>query len=243
MKQRIKYCIIFLFFSTVVMVGVIYFNQPLSKGKMLVFGDSIVWQDGNAYMEGPESGEIAHGWQYYVCEQCGFEGYDNQGIIGSTITDELYEPSIYDIIMETDIKDYKLIIISVGTNDFKLGAILGSQDTCNDKNTFYGAMCLALDSIKERNKKCKIVLFTPLQRNKAGYDIYTCNTAGYMLSDYVEAIKEIGGLYDIPVCDMYYYSGITMDNLDIYTRDGLHPNQKGYEIIGRVAVDFINALY
>lgn len=243
MKQRIKYYIAFMVFSIVVLVGVIYFSHPVSRGKMLVFGDSIVWQDGNVYMEGPESGEIARGWQYYVCNQCGFEGYDNQGIIGSTITDELFEPSIYDIIMETDIKDYRLIIISVGTNDFKLGAVLGSQDTRKDKNTFYGAMCLALDSIKERNKKCKIVLFTPLQRDKAGYDIYTYNIAGYMLSDYVEAIKEIGGLYDIPVCDMYYYSGITMDNLDIYTRDGLHPNQKGYEKMGSIAVNFIKAVY
>ena len=88
----------------------------------------------------------------------------------------------------------------------------------------------------------RIVLFTPLQRDNGGYNVNTVNTAGHKLIDYVNAVKTIGEMYGIPVCDMYANSGFTHLTLSTFTMDGLHPNDVGYERMGKYASNFIKNL-
>lgn len=135
-------------------------------------------------------------------------------------------------------KDYSsadLITIFAGTNDFKLNVKLGKIGNINNKNfdvsTFYGAYRSLIENIRKQNPSAKIYLFTPIQRNNEGYDIKHRNIAGYKLIGYVNAVKNIGKLYKLPVVDLYSTSGITMENLKTYTVDGLHPNNKGYQLI------------
>lgn len=133
--------------------------------------------------------------------------------------------------------EYDLIIIAAGTNDFKLNVPLGELGTINDTvlntNTFYGAYKDALNHILSINPDVRIVLWTPLQRNQAGYDIYYTNSASHKLIDYVCAIKNIGQLYGIPVIDLYSTSGVNMKTLMNYTYDGLHLSSHGYDLVCR----------
>ena len=79
----------------------------------------------------------------------------------------------------------------------------------------------------------KIILITPIQRVKDGFDIHYFNNENNQLIDYVNATKKIANLYSLSVIDLYSESGITKENMNIYTRDGLHPNEKGYKIISQ----------
>ena len=140
--------------------------------------------------------------------------------------------------------NYDLCLIAVGTNDFKLNVPLGSLgqigDTTFDTNTFYGAYRDAIEHILTVNPEIRICLWTPLQRDNSGYDVNYTNAAGCKLIDYVNAIKEIGKMYAIPVLDLYATSGVTELTLSTFTADGLHLNSTGYDYVSDYAASYIN---
>ena len=206
-------------------------------------GDSISWQDKQNY---PGSKKIATGYQSLLNQSIGFKSVTNYSIIGASMAVSSKYP-IKDSIMERYIdRNYSttdMITVMVGTNDFRLNVpigVIGKKDDNNfDETSFYGAYRKLLDCILKQNKSIRIYLFTPLQRDNDGYDINKINTEGNKLIDYVYAIIKIGELYKLPVLDLYSKSGINISNLKQYTRDGLHPNDEGYELISRSIDDFL----
>jgi lysophospholipase L1-like esterase len=54
--------------------------------------------------------------------------------------------------------------------------------------------------------------------------------------EYIEAIREIGLVFALPVLNLYAESGITQLTLSQFTIDGLHPNEEGYRRIGSMAI-------
>ena len=135
----------------------------------------------------------------------------------------------------TTYENYKFSILSHATNDFKLNVALGevkAPDSTFDTNTFAGAYQDLVEYILGKNPTISLLLMTPLQRDNGGYNTNSTNTAGHKLVDYVNVIKEIGNLYSLPVFDAYNSGGINLQNLDVTTSDGLHPNAIGYTIAG-----------
>lgn len=185
----------------------------------------------------------AGGYQENLLKSLKFSEIDNKGINGQTMAYQKKITSTWELGKNIDYKDYDLITIFIGTNDFRYHKPLGkiesiNSNTLNDK-TFIGAYQLLLNKIKSSNPDAKIILITPLQRVDDGFDIHHFNEENNQLIDYVNAIKKVANLYSLPVIDLYAESGITSDNIDIYTRDGLHPNEKGYEIISKKIENFL----
>lgn len=202
--------------------------------RFATFGDSITWQDGKEYNQGSNVGETARGYQTIIKEKCGFASYDNYGVSGAPMASgSANGDGTVDTIRKTDFtgKNYDLVIVAVGTNDFKLGIPIGEIGS-EDTKTFHGAYLASIKTVLNANAKARIVLFTPLHRDNDGYDDDFVNKAGHKLIDYVNAVREIGERNSIPVCDMYANSGINALNLYTYTMDGLHPNNVGYERMG-----------
>lgn len=81
------------------------------------------------------------------------------------------------------------------------------------------------------NPSIDLVLITPPQRIRDGYDIDFTNEVGSKLIDYVNVIKSLGEMYSLPVLDLYSEGGISKKNISTFTRDGLHPNDVGYDRI------------
>jgi len=193
-------------------------------------GDSITWQDKQAYAQGPNTGTIATGYQTLITQRFGYANFNN-GASGYAMTG--VSGSVSANILSYNAENYlrsALITVFAGTNDFKLNKPLGVIGTL-DQATFYGAYRLAVQKIKASGTTGKIVLFTPLQRNNSGYTTTSTNTAGFKLSDYCNAIKAIAAIEGVQVIDLYNTSGITEANLGTYTLDGLHPNDAGYILI------------
>lgn len=126
-----------------------------------------------------------------------------------------------------------IITIALGTNDGKapIGTIDDNPDEQTENNyTFMGCYKQLIERLYEKYGKKTIVLLTPFQRNGGG------------LEERVEAIKEIGKYYSIPVCDVYSYGGAPIGTLSdtkadnyFYTTDGLHlTNEAAYVIAPKI---------
>ncbi|WP_221566063.1 SGNH/GDSL hydrolase family protein [Alkalihalobacillus sp. TS-13] len=218
------------------------------KGKsMVIFGDSIQWQDGKPYGQG-DIGAIAVGMGTIIQRKLGFSEYDNQGVSGvpmaeGTVNGEGTHQAILDYLSFSD-KD--LVIIAAGTNDFKLnvpiGELGGIGNPSVDPLTFYGAYHEAVEHILTVKPTIRIVLCTPLQRDNNGYDVNHKNASGHKLIDYVKAIQFIGDMYGLPICDLYRNSGITELTFSTFLMDGLHPNDLGYQRMGGYTSGIIQSI-
>lgn len=197
-------------------------------------GDSITWLDGNEYHN---SDQEAVGFPTIIEEQMGFDGVINKGISGASMAKNADYPNTESILLDNHWEDIELadtITILAGTNDFTLNVPVGElKENGYDETTYLGAYQTLIENIQQTNPEAEIYLVTPLQRNNAGYDIHTKNPAGHQLVDYVNGVKEVGEFYQLPVIDLYHNSQITMETLDEYTVDGLHPNNKGFEVMAR----------
>ena len=217
--------------------------QSIWKGKNYIsHGDSITYYDGHEY----PGGGICKGYQSVMNDSIGFDTITNQGRSGYSMADRTGHNGIVSTILATNHVSQDLCSIFAGTNDFKLDVPIGTigviGDTELDRTTFYGAYRTAIEHILTQKPSIRLVLFTPLQRNNDGYDVNTTNTAGHKLIDYVDAVKAVGKLYGLPVCDLYANSGFTQLTLSAYTIDGLHPNDAGHKRIGDYLVSFVNSV-
>lgn len=219
-------------------------EEDWSGSKWLTLGDSITWQDSKVYSG---TSNIAVGYQTIIKGKLGFSTVVNRGVSGRPMANGTSNGVGTNTTgKESSYVGMDLVTIAAGTNDFKLNVPLGVQgqldDTTFDTNTFYGAYRDLIEHILNVRPHVRISLWTPLQRKSGGYDVNHTNTAGHKLIDYVNAIKNIGEMYSIPVCDLYRNSGITHLNLNYYTLDGLHPNDLGYNRIGSYAAEHIQSI-
>lgn len=111
-----------------------------------------------------------------------------------------------------------------------------------DPDTYRGRINIALDSLKRTFPDKQIVLLTPIHRsgfyaNEKNWQVpedYT-NRCGEYLDAYVEAVKEAGQVWAVPVIDLGSLCGLypLQDEYAKYfyktETDRLHPNKEGHE--------------
>jgi lysophospholipase L1-like esterase len=134
--------------------------------------------------------------------------------------------------------DFEHVIIAYGTNDFSKGVELGVTNTLDeDTNTFCGALRYVLAKLLTEKPDIKIIVVTPGWRSTAEVDKVEVpvniktheNSKGYLLDDYVSAIKGICSAYGAVSIDFLYESGIWDANATSFLYDGLHGNDAYHE--------------
>lgn len=200
-------------------------------------GDSITWYDSNKYPDG----SLCVGYQSYIINALGIKQYTNKGVSGAPIANGTRNgDGVVNTILSVNHANYEICTIAVGTNDFRLDVPLGTISANNyDDTTFIGAYQQSIEHILRQNNNIRLVLITPIHRDKDGYTSSSQNLAGYYLSDYVNAVIELGKLYGIPAIDCYNNFEINSKNIFQYTIDGLHPNNNGHKIIGEYVSQYI----
>lgn len=122
-------------------------------------------------------------------------------------------------------------------------------------STYRGRINLGLDYVKRKYPTKQIVLLTPIHR--AGFyandrnwqprEEYT-NLCGEYIDAYVQAVKEAGNIWAVPVIDLNALCGLypLMDEFTPYFKnakaDRLHPNDSGHERMASTLVQQLLAL-
>jgi hypothetical protein len=168
------------------------------------------------------------------------------GTFGDRITQENgYQPFVLQALQLKAVRNYGKggcpMTARGATNEWSTYQIIrNTTEGCDyDLYTFTGAYQAAVEHLLSLSPLSRLNLWTPLQRDKDGYDIYIVNEAGFRLEQYVERIREIGKLYSVPILDLYATSGFNKLTLDTFTYDRLHPNEAGYLRIGEIAASFM----
>lgn len=196
-------------------------------------GDSITYLNDHPNETG---NRVISGYLTRVTTQLPNIKYVNQGHNGWTVMRIAKEIENLGLV-KTD-----LYTVFLGTNDWWSGLPLGKMDDYRHNtglNTTYGAYRIIINKIRDLNPEAKVILITPLQRGDFIYIGNARNNAygSYKskneqnLSQFADAVKEIGDYEDFKVVDLYHKSGITVKNVVKYKRlkdpvSGLYQNFK-----------------
>ena len=171
--------------------------------------------------------------------------------------------------------DLDAVFVFLGTNDFNEGVPLGEffdlRDETTNRNgqsmvlkrrylntnadTFKGRVNFALGRLKTEFPQSQIVLMTPIHRAFAAFSPTNVqppesfpNAAGLYVDEYVEALRQAGRIWSVPVIDLYGESGLIPENDSYATyfanskNDRLHPNTSGHRRIADLIEAKLNAL-
>lgn len=216
------------------------------KGKIVLFlGDSITEGAGTTCEEN----------RYYNVLKRKYELKDAVGYgVGGTRIAIQHKPSTekqYDLYFSMRADEMQenadIIVVFGGTNDYGHGDAPLGEFSDRTQYTFYGACHELFQKLVEKYPESIIVIATPLHRvnemDPRGEG--QKESDGVPLYVYVDSIKEVARYYSLPVCDLYANSGL-QPNIPVikekYLPDGLHPNDKGNEIIADRLGEFLKSL-
>lgn len=160
----------------------------------------------------------------------------NNAIGGSRLTSE-YDNGVVNVIKNGCLEaDNDVIVVFAGTNDWASSIAVGDYLNDNTRN-----VCGAVKSIIEyitANTTARLIFVLPMQRYNETDKKKTINADGepldnksQTLRDVCNAIQKTCAYYSVPCVDSYSTLGINRLNINDYTIDGLHPNDKGDELI------------
>ena len=213
------------------------------KGKKIHFlGDSIT--------QGHGASDEAHGFVSVFGRKTGAL-VRNYGVGGTRIakqkTPSQWEWFDLDFNQRADQMDADadVVVVFGGTNDFGHGdAPFGTMDDSTEF-TFCGAVKCLLEKLINRYPEARIVMATPLHRLGENDPVNEIGIERPLLSEYVRAEKEIAAMYSVSVIDLWATSGIqpcVPAQKELFTADGLHPNDKGAERVADVMIAFLKTL-
>ena len=185
-------------------------------------------------------------------------GINSSVLAASTVGNNAGDPMVYRV--DNISNDADLITIMGGTNDFRNGLFpLGTMaDTV--ETSYYGALKMLCQKLITRFHTARadsgqlpatIVLCTPFKMlNGSGW---TYNPA---IQDWVNAVKEVGKYYGLPVFDTNNLVGInphldrTLDGTDVnapdwynpLVPDGIHLTERAHQMVAEKLMGFIKTL-
>ena len=150
----------------------------------------------------------------------------------------------YDMDPESDV-----IVVFGGTNDYGHGDADLGQVGDKERTTFCGGVDYLITKIRELYPSAKLVMMTPAHRLDDKFppqmkkELFSVE--GHPLKDYVDCMVKIAEKYDVPVLNLYENLGIDPNNpedMEKYTGDGLHYNDRGHGEIARILAQFLTDL-
>ncbi|MES2455139.1 MAG: SGNH/GDSL hydrolase family protein [Bacteroidota bacterium] len=183
-------------------------------------GDSITYM--NEHQD--ETGNrITKGYMTMVAERISGLKYINQGHNGWTAI------GIAENIEKLGLVKSDVYSVFLGTNDWWSGKPLGAfEDYTENKGngTVFGAFRSIVNKLRALNPEAKIILITPMQRVDFVYLHDARNNAwgsykeknGQSLSQFADAVKQIGVYEKFKVVDLYHAKGLALKDLVKYKR-------------------------
>lgn len=159
------------------------------------------------------------------------------------ITD--YFMDTIDELAQVDFKQVQTLVLAFGINDYHAGMPLENAGNPFDESTFGGALRSVLRTLQGTYPDLRIILVTPTYAwyRSNGLTCEEYATGDAFLEEYVAKELEIAQEYGIEAIDLYHdlYPHETWEDWQIYTEDGLHPNESGRRLIAETLVERLEA--
>ena len=219
-------------------------DEMMIASNTIDFSDKIITYLGDSLTEGIGSSTDSEGnyrsYVYYMNNIFHFEKAINNGVAGWMYSN--YHDGEYSIVANLENKIYidsDIMIFFYGINDYiseyedkRFGTYSSTTSStagfCGD----FEVLCTYLTNYFD-DRDIFFVLSYPISRSAGG--TYQVESESHELSDYMDAIKTISTRHGFNVIDLYSTGLIDGTNVDMqkaYLSDLIHPNDKGYELIG-----------
>lgn len=145
---------------------------------------------------------------------------------------------------QVDFSKAEIVFIEHGINDFSAGRPLDNAENPLDPYTYGGALRYSIEKLQEEYSQLQIVLVTPLycyfqENGQRALDSETSDFGYGGLGNYVELELGIAEEYGLDVIDNFHNMGINSENVDEYTEDGIHLNEKGRRLLAETLANYV----
>lgn len=165
------------------------------------------------------------GYHSWVSDIFGLTSYNNYGVSGYRIASVISK-------MQTVTDDPDIVFVMVGVNDENFSTPLG-QFGDTTETTIYGGYDVLCNLAKTKYADKLVVFITPHYQTKYPH------SGGVTSYEVSKAMIEVATKYSIPVYNNFVYSGIYPTNLDIWTTDNCHWNNKAHEMVGKNLAEWV----
>lgn len=155
---------------------------------------------------------------------------------------EYFEDTI-DALETLDFSEVELVVIMHGLNDYYSGVPIYNEEDPLDEYSFTGALRRSLLYLRQVNPDMRILLVsTTYTWNLAEgltceeYDVGYGKQEEYILAE-AEVAEELG----VEFLDLYHdvYPHEKWEDWEIYTLDGVHPNEAGRELLSHTICEYL----
>lgn len=149
-----------------------------------------------------------------------------------------------ELLAEIDFEKVRIVFIEHGINDFSAGRPLDNEKDPYDIYTYGGAIRYTIEKLKQEYPHLCLVLVTPLycyfqENGERALDSESSDFGYGPLENYVELELEIAREYGLPCIDNFHNMGINSENVDEYTEDGIHLNEKGRRLLAEALANYV----
>lgn len=143
---------------------------------------------------------------------------------------------------EIDFSKIEILMISQCVNDYHVGEVIYGENT-EDEYTYAGALRSTLGMLKNAYPDLRIIILTPpfTWYTLQGLTCEEYVLGGNVLEDYVDAQYALSAEMDVELIDLYHdlFPHETWEDWQIYSADGLHPNEAGRELIAQTIAKYL----
>lgn len=144
---------------------------------------------------------------------------------------------------QIDFRQVKLMLIQHCLNDYHAGVAIENPDDPYDEYTYSGALRSTIRTLKQTYPDMRILILSPTYTWYTAENL-TCeefNTGGGILENYVDAQRQVAQEMQVEYLDLYhdFYPHEEWEDWQLYSRDGLHPNEAGRMLIAQTIADYL----
>lgn len=154
-----------------------------------------------------------------------------------------YFDETVDRLERVDFGQAEIVLLEYGLNDYHNAVPLDNPDDLLDEYTFAGAIRSCVKTLQKAYPGMRIILVTSTYTwyPQRGLTCENYDTGNGSLSRYVSVQLETAEELGVECIDLYHdlYPHENYDDWEVYTRDGLHPNEEGRALIARAITEYL----